>query len=56
MMCREEHITHYKNLANLDQVVNHRFTFIDFPLRLQGWRGGPTWAVALVDWVGHRLG
>ena len=50
MMCREQHITHYENLANLDQVVNRRFTFVGFPLRLQGCHGGPTRAVALVDW------
>jgi kynurenine formamidase len=31
MMCRREHITHYENLANLDQVVNTRFTFVGFP-------------------------
>ena len=35
MMCRREHITHYENLANLDQVVNTRFTFAGFPLKLQ---------------------
>ena len=36
MMCRREHITHYENLANLDQVVNTRFTFAGFPLKLLG--------------------
>ena len=49
MMCRREHITHYENLANLDQVVNTRFTFVGFPLKLQGAHGGPTRAVAIVD-------
>jgi kynurenine formamidase len=48
MMCRREHITHYENLANLDQVVNTRFTFAGFPLKLLGAHGGPTRAVALV--------
>ncbi|HWG13785.1 MAG TPA: cyclase family protein [Streptosporangiaceae bacterium] len=48
MMCRREHITHYENLARLDQVVNTRFTFAGFPLKLQGAHGGPTRAVALV--------
>ena len=49
MMCRQHHITHYENLANLDQVVGQRFVFIGFPLRLRGGHGGPTRAVALVD-------
>ena len=35
MMCRREHITHYENLANLDKIVNTRFTFIGFPLKLR---------------------
>jgi kynurenine formamidase len=48
MMCRRERITHYENLANLDQVVNTRFTFAGFPLKLLGGHGGPTRAVALV--------
>jgi kynurenine formamidase len=49
MMCRREHITHYENLANLDRVVDTRFTFVGFPLKLRGAHGGPTRAVALVD-------
>ncbi|HEY2223969.1 cyclase family protein [Actinomycetospora sp.] len=49
MMCRRTHITHYENLANLDQVVDTRFTFVGFPLKLQGSHGGPTRAVALVE-------
>jgi kynurenine formamidase len=51
MMCRQYRITHYENLANLDQVVNRRFTFVGFPLRLRGCHGGPTRAVALADWA-----
>lgn len=49
MMCRKYHITHYENLANLDQVVGRRFTFVGFPLRLRGAHGGPTRAVAVLD-------
>lgn len=49
MMCRANHITHYENLANLDQVVGRRFTYAGFPLKLQGGHGGPTRAVALLD-------
>ena len=48
MMCRREHITHYENLARLDEVVNTRFTFAGFPLKLCGAHGGPTRAVALI--------
>lgn len=49
MMGREHHITHYENLANLDQVVGKRFTFIGLPLKLKGAHGGPTRAAALID-------
>ena len=49
MMGRTHHITHYENLANLDQVVGRRFTFAGFPLKLQGAHGGPTRAVAILD-------
>ena len=48
MMGRRHHITHYENLANLDRVVGTRFTFVGFPLKLQGAHGGPTRAVAIV--------
>jgi kynurenine formamidase len=49
MMCRRVHKTHYENLANLDQVLNRRFTFIGLPLKTVGAHGGPTRAAALVD-------
>lgn len=49
MMCRREHITHYENLANLDQVVNRRFTFSGLPLKAVGAHGGPTRAVAILE-------
>ena len=49
MMCRREHITHYENLAHLDELLNKRFTFVGFPLKLVGAHGGPTRAVALVE-------
>ena len=49
MMCRANSITHYENLANLDQVAGKRFTFVGFPLRIRGAHGGPTRAVALLD-------
>jgi len=49
MMGRKHHITHYENLANLDQIAGKRFTFVGFPLRLKGAHGGPTRAVAIID-------
>lgn len=48
MMCRERGITHYENLANLDQVVGKRFTFVGFPLKIQGGTGSPVRAVAVL--------
>jgi kynurenine formamidase len=49
MMCRRSGITHFENLANLDQVLNRRFTFAGFPLKLRGAHGGPTRAVAILN-------
>lgn len=49
MMGRREHITHYENLV-LTEVVGKRFTFVGFPLKVVGAHGGPTRAVAIVDW------
>ena len=48
MMCRQYGITHYENLANLDQLVGKRFTFIGFPLRIRAGTGSPVRAVALL--------
>jgi kynurenine formamidase len=49
MMCREHGIAHYENLANLDQLVGKRFTFVGFPLRIRGGTGSPVRAVAVLD-------
>jgi kynurenine formamidase len=49
MMGRREQITHYENLV-LTEVVGKRFTFVGFPLKVVGAHGGPTRAVAIVDW------
>lgn len=49
MMCREKGITHYENLANLDQVVGKRFLFIGFPLKIRGGTGSPVRAVAILE-------
>jgi kynurenine formamidase len=49
MMCRAQGITHYENLANLDQVAGKRFIFIGFPLRITGGTGSPVRAVAVLE-------
>jgi len=49
LMCREQGITHYENLANLAEVVNRRFQFFGFPLRIRGGHGSPVRAVAILD-------
>lgn len=48
LMCRREHITHFENLANLQELVNRRFTFAGFPLKIRGAHGGPCRAVAIL--------
>ena len=49
MMCRANGITHFENLANLDQLVGRRFTFIGFPLKVREGTGSPIRAVAVLD-------
>lgn len=49
MMCRARGMTHFENLANLDQLIGKRFTFIGFPLRIRAGTGSPVRAVALLD-------
>jgi kynurenine formamidase len=48
MMCRERGITHYENLANLDQLLDQAFVFAGFPLRIRGGTGSPVRAVAII--------
>ena len=47
--CAERGITHYENLNNLKEVVNRRFRFYGFPLRLETAYGSPVRAVAIVE-------
>jgi kynurenine formamidase len=47
--CAERGITHYENLNNLKEVVNRRFDFYGFPLRLEPATGSPVRAVAIVE-------
>lgn len=47
--CAARGITHYENLNNLKEVVNRRFQFYGFPLRLEPAYGSPVRAVGIVD-------
>ncbi len=47
--CDERRLTHYENLCNLAEVVNRRFMFYGFPLRLVGAAGSPVRAVAILN-------
>jgi kynurenine formamidase len=47
--CAEVGITHYENLNNLREVVNRRFAFYGFPLRLEPAAGSPVRAVGIVE-------
>jgi kynurenine formamidase len=46
--CAERGLTHYENLNNLQEVVNRRFQFYGFPLRLEPAYGSPVRAVAIL--------
>ncbi len=47
--CAERGITHYENLNNLKDVMNRRFLFVGFPLRLEVAYGSPVRAAAILD-------
>jgi kynurenine formamidase len=47
--CADRGLTHYENLNNLTEVVNQRFRFYGFPLRLETAYGSPVRAVGIVD-------
>jgi kynurenine formamidase len=47
--CAERGITHYENLNNLEEVVNRRFEFYGFPLRLEPAYGSPVRAVGILE-------
>jgi kynurenine formamidase len=46
-LLRDKGLPHIENLANLDKVVNKRFTFIGFPIKIQGASASWVRAVAL---------
>jgi len=47
--CAEVGITHFENLNNLKEVVNQRFQFFGFPLRIVPATGSPIRAVGIVE-------
>ena len=47
--CAERGLTHYENLNNLKEVVDRRFFFVGFPLRLVVAYGSPVSAAAIVE-------
>jgi kynurenine formamidase len=47
--CAERRLTHFENLNDLKEVVNRRFEFYGFPLRLEPAYGSPVRAVGIVD-------
>ena len=47
--CAERGLTHYENLNNLKDVVNRRFLFVGFPLKLEVAYGSPVRAAAIVE-------
>jgi kynurenine formamidase len=49
MVCREVGMTHFENLANLAAVLDRRFIFAGFPLKVRGGTGSPVRAVAILE-------
>ena len=47
--CAERGLTHYENLNNLKEVVDRRFEFYGFPLRVEPAYGSPVRAVGILD-------
>jgi kynurenine formamidase len=47
--CAERELTHYENLNNLKDVVNRRFDFYGFPIRLEPAAASLVRAVGIVD-------
>jgi kynurenine formamidase len=47
--CAERRLTHFENLNDLKEVVNRRFQFYGFPLRVEPAYGSPIRAVGILD-------
>ncbi|MFC0559367.1 cyclase family protein [Halalkalibacter alkalisediminis] len=48
LVCREFQITNTENLCNLQKVINTRFLYMGFPLKIRNGTGSPIRAVALL--------
>jgi len=48
-VCKERKILNTENLANLEEVVNKRFTFIGLPLKIRNGTASPIRAIAVLD-------
>lgn len=49
LVCGEYDITNTENLCNLEKVINKRFLYFGFPLKIRDGSGSPIRAVALVE-------
>ncbi len=48
-VCHDIGFTHMEGLVNLDQLVEGRFRFIGFPLKIRGAKGSPIRAVGWIE-------
>lgn len=46
---KKTHVPHMENLCNLDKVLNKRFMFYGFPLKIRDGSGSPIRAVAVIE-------
>ncbi len=49
IVCREREILNMENIANIDLIPKHEFTFIGLPLKFKNGTGSPMRAVALTE-------
>jgi kynurenine formamidase len=49
LLCQQLGMIHMEGLANLEEVIGRRFTFIGFPLKIRDGSGSPIRAVAQIN-------
>jgi len=47
--CKEVHLTHIECLCNMEELINKRFKFFGFPLKIINGTASPIRAVAIID-------